>query len=134
MAPGEAVAGPDEHLTGDLSRLLGAPMRETAPTLRIRRQGRARLPGRTLTVGDSFWDAAGPLLHPYLARERHVRWNRVDAYTLVRAIRAADTVVFQTVVRNFAPLASDRGVPDQPAYVKPRLFALLRSTLRGASR
>jgi alginate O-acetyltransferase complex protein AlgJ len=131
IAPGEARPGPDKRVIGDLSRLLGAPQRETAATLRIRRKGRARLPGRTLTVGDSFWDTAGPLLHPYLAHERHLRWNRVSAFALIRAMRGADTVIFQTVIRNFDPLASDRGVPDQPAYVKPRLFHLLRPALRG---
>jgi SGNH hydrolase-like domain, acetyltransferase AlgX len=129
VAPGEAVPGPEQRVTGDLSRLLGAPQPETAPTLRIRRQGRARVPGRTLTVGDSFWDDAGPLLRPYLAHEHHLRWNRVSARALVRAIRSADTVVFQTVARNFTPLASDKGIPDQPAYVKPALFALLRPAL-----
>ena len=134
VAPGETVPGPEERVTGDLSRLLGAPKRETAPTLRIRRQGPARLPGRTLTVGDSFWDAARPLVRPYLAHERHVRWNHVSAFALIRAIRDADTVIFQTVARNFTPLASDKGVPDQPAYVKPQLFALLRPALREQAR
>jgi hypothetical protein len=134
VARDDVVAGPEERVTGDLSRLLGTPDRETTGTLRIRRHGEPRLPGQTLTVGDSFWDAAGPLLRPYLAHERHLRWNRVSAFALVRAIRNADTVIFQTVARNFTPLASDKGVPDQPAYIKPQLFALLRSALRGPTR
>jgi hypothetical protein len=132
VAPGEAVPGPEERLTGDLSRLLGSPQQESTPTLRISRQSRPRLPGRTLTVGDSFWDISGPLLRPYLAHERHLRWNRVNALALVRAIRNADTVIFQTVARNFTPLASDEGIPDQPGYVKPQFFTLLRSALRRA--
>src|SRR4029077_12449548 len=60
-------AGPAPH-TGALPALIGAPEAETAPTRAIRRaKGAPVIEGPSVLVGDSFRDAALPLLTPYFA-------------------------------------------------------------------
>jgi alginate O-acetyltransferase complex protein AlgJ len=98
---GEAVdTGPAPH-TGDLTALIGAPQTETAPTRAIRRAaGAPVIGGRSLLIGDSFSDAASPLLAPYFADLRHVNWDDRPG-DIITQLNAAQTVVLEVVEWQF---------------------------------
>ena len=109
LRPREVVRLPQEEYVGDLSVLLGKSTKDTRPARTIRRAADARrVPGRTLFVRDSFGDGALPFLGLYFADLRKATWLDSGAQ-LSEAIAAADTVIFESVEREFAFRASDQG-------------------------
>ena len=70
--------------------------------------GARRVPGKTLFIRDSFGDGVLPFLSLYFADLRKSRWS-VPSAQLSRAIEEADTVIFESVEREFAFRASEQG-------------------------
>ncbi len=109
-APGELVDIRAEEAQGDLSRLIGNPERERRPRLIVRRRpGAPTVPGRTVVVLDSFGERIMGLLRPYFETFEPVYWNRrrkTPPRELAEAVERADTVIFETVEREFALRAS----------------------------
>lgn len=113
---------------GDLSRLLGAPAKDVGPAIRLeRRPGAPTIPGRTLIVYDSFGVAALDLLRPYFSELREIEWFDNTPRSIAREIAAADTVILESVEREFDFRASDQG------YLANGFFHLLQRDL-GRSR
>ena len=109
LKPGEVVRLPKEEYVGDLSVLRGESTKDSRPARTIRRApGAPRVPGKTLFVRDSFGDGALPFLGLYFADLRKATWTDPRA-KLSRAIARADTVIFESVEREFAFRASDKG-------------------------
>jgi alginate O-acetyltransferase complex protein AlgJ len=102
VRPGDVEdPGPTEY-TGDLTNLLGAPETDMQEQRTIARDRDApRIPGRTLLIGDSYSQGPVPQLVHYFEDLRILTWQ-APAPELARGIRAADTVVLETVEREFA--------------------------------
>ena len=99
----------------DLSVLRGDGKRELRPRYTVRRaRGAPRVPGDALFVYDSFGDVARPLLAGYFERFEAILWFNTPARRLIEAIARADTVVFETVEREFAFRGSDLGPLTRP--------------------
>jgi alginate O-acetyltransferase complex protein AlgJ len=115
---GEIVdPGPVEH-TGDLAVLLGLSDVETRVQRAIARAPDARkVPGRTVVVGDSFFDAPNPQLMPYLEQMVVLSWVNTPLPEIAAEIRRADTVVLETVERELAFRAADGGPVPQLAEI-----------------
>lgn len=119
----ELVRLPPTKYTGDLTNLIGNPEETTTPTLGVKRAPDApRVPGRTVFVGDSFGQTPFAQLQPYFEQLRWAPWVGTPPAKLIREIQLADTVIFETVEREFAPRASDPGiVPPLNAELVARL-------------
>ena len=105
----EVVGLPKEEYVADLSVLRGESTKDTRPAQTVRRAtGARRVHGRTLFVRDSFGDGALPFLSLYFADLRKTTWL-VPPAQLTRAIARADTVIFESVEREFAARASEQG-------------------------
>jgi alginate O-acetyltransferase complex protein AlgJ len=114
VEPSEVVDPGRAQYTGDLTTLLGAPEQDSKAQRTVRRKPTAaRVPGRTLLVGDSFSEAPIPLLRPYFADLRIVPWVGTRPRRIAAEIERADTVILETVEREIAFRASDAG-PVQP--------------------
>ena len=101
---------------GDLTTLLGAPETDTRPDRIVAPvAGSARIPGRSLLVGDSFGALVFPQLTPYFAELRSAPWVGTLRERLLDEIAAAETVVFETVERDVGYRTSDSG-PASPAF------------------
>jgi hypothetical protein len=106
---GEVVRLPQQSYAGDLTLLRGESGKDTRPARAIRRAANARrVPGRTLFVRDSFGDRVLPFLRLYFADLRRSTWV-VSPAQLLRSIEEADTVIFESVEREFAFRASEQG-------------------------
>ena len=81
------------------------------------------MPGRTLLVYDSYGQVALPQLTPYFANLRLVDWSQTGAAGVADEVTRADTVIFETVEREFDYRASD------PGEAGPQLLAALRRRL-----
>jgi alginate O-acetyltransferase complex protein AlgJ len=115
--------GPGSY-TGDLTTLVGAAEQDRAQRRDIRRAPRARrVPGRTLLVYDSYGQIALSQLAPYFANFRSVDWSQILAPGLADEVARSDTVIFETVEREFDYRASD------PGEAGPQLLAALRRRL-----
>jgi alginate O-acetyltransferase complex protein AlgJ len=115
---GEVVDPGRAEYVGDLTRLLGAPETDTQARREIRREPTApRVPGRTVLVGDSYSDAPVPQLTPYFDDLRVLSWVNTPAREVARAVARADTVLLETVEREFTYRA---------ATLVPELQVLLR--------
>ena len=122
VRPDEIVPADPITYTGDLTNQLGeAEADETAHLVISRKKGAARVPGRTVIVGDSFAKAPRRLLVPYFEDLRLVSWDGPQGLARVaREIAAADTVLFETVERSFADRAAGY-VPRVQLELKPLL-------------
>jgi hypothetical protein len=110
VRPSEAVDPGDAAYVGDLTALLGETEGGTHPQRTIVRDPRARrVPGRTLLVKDSYGEASTPQLAPYFEDLRTVLWVGTPAQRIGREIAAADTVILETVEREFALRAGPEG-------------------------
>lgn len=93
----------------------------------MKRRPRARkVPGRTVFVLDSFGEKVTDLLRPYFESFEIVYWSREHKTSpgrLAAAVERADTVIFETVEREFAFRASNG------EQVNARLMQLLRTEL-----
>jgi alginate O-acetyltransferase complex protein AlgJ len=122
--PGEIVDLGRVEYTGDLTALLGAPETDTRAHREVRRDPAApRVPGRTVLVGDSYSDAAIPQLTPYFDDLQVLSWVNTPLPRLADEIRQADTVVLETVEREFTYRALE---------LAPTLRRLLRVGRRAA--
>lgn len=126
-APGELVDLGAQEAQGDLNRLVGDPTPERRRRLAVKRRPRARkVPGRTVFVLDSFGEKVTDLLRPYFESFETVYWSREHKTSpgrLAAAVERADTVIFETVEREFAFRASNG------EQVNARLMQLLRTEL-----
>jgi alginate O-acetyltransferase complex protein AlgJ len=97
VLPSEIVnTGPAPHV-GDLATLIGAPHPDIGPTRAIRRARRAaKIPGPAVLVGDSYSDAAYPLVAPYFQNLNHVSWDDPPP-NVANAIKGAKTVVLEVI-------------------------------------
>lgn len=94
--------------TGDLTALLGAPETDTQARREIRRDPEApRVPGRTVLVGDSYSDAPLPQLTPYFEDLLVLSWVNTPAAKVADEIERADTVILETVEREFTYRAAE---------------------------
>lgn len=110
LKAGEVVRLGEDRYIGDLTVLRGEPTMDTRPAVSIRRAaGARRVPGRTLFVGDSFGEGALPYLKPYFSDLRELAWEDSTRAQLELEIERADTVIFESVEREFAFRTSDRG-------------------------
>jgi alginate O-acetyltransferase complex protein AlgJ len=110
---------------GDLTILLGAPEEAGRPERVVARKPTARkAPGRTLLIGDSYSDAAQSQLAPFFADFHVVLWVGTPARTIADEVAAADTVIFESVEREFVA----RATPGGPAG--DGFADVLRATLR----
>ena len=120
LRPGDVRSGGRPALRGDLNGLLGEGATERRELLKIERRGGRRVPGRTVFVLDSYGDAVGHLLEPYFERFEKVFWittEPIPPATLAAKIRGADTVIFETVEREFGFRASEQG-PVNTAFMR----------------
>ena len=124
LRPSEIVdPGPGKY-TGDLTTLVGAAEEDRTPGRNIRRApGARRVPGRTLYVYDSYGDTALSQLAPYFANFHAVNWSQILAPGVAEEVARSDTVIFETVEREFYYRASDVGEAG------PSLLAALRRRL-----
>jgi alginate O-acetyltransferase complex protein AlgJ len=107
--------------TGDLTLLLGASDVDTRVQRAVVRAPNARkVPGRTVVVSDSFFDAPQHQLAPYLEQMVLLSWPYTPLPKIAAEIRSADTVILETVERELTFRATDT------AYVPP-LLELLRA-------
>ena len=110
--PRELVDLGTEKAQGDLNRLVGNPTPERRRRLVVKRGPAARkVPGRTVFVLDSFGEKVTEMLRPYFETFEIVYWNRerkTSPARLAAAVERADTVIFETVEREFAFRASNR--------------------------
>jgi alginate O-acetyltransferase complex protein AlgJ len=94
--------------TGDLTLLLGASEKDTYAQRAIRRRdGAPRILGRTLVVGDSYFNAPNEQLAPYLEDFLFLSWVDNPIPQIAAEIEAADTVILETVEREFTWRAAD---------------------------
>jgi hypothetical protein len=115
--------GPGTY-TGDLTTLVGAAEQDRTQRRDIRRApGARRVPGRTLFVYDSYGQIALSQLAPFFANLRLVDWSQTGAAGVADEVTRADTVIFETVEREFDYRASD------PGEAGPSLLAALRRRL-----
>jgi len=115
---GEVVYRGRHPAVADLSVLQGDARQEPRPRHVIRRApGTPRVRGRSLFVYDSFGEVPRPLLRPYFAKLEEVQWFNTSASKLAGAIARADTVVFETVEREFGFRGSDQG-PVSNAFLE----------------
>jgi alginate O-acetyltransferase complex protein AlgJ len=125
VAPAEILDSGTREYTGDLTTLLGESETDVAPVRVVARAADApRVAGRTLMVRDSYGDAAAPQLAPYVTVFQDALWFGSTAPQLAREVALADTVIFETVEREFA----FRAAPDGPVAA---LTAALRQGLDG---
>lgn len=118
VRPGELVDPGRVEYKGDLAALLGAPETDTHAQRQVVRDDAApRIPGRTVLVGDSYSDAPVPQLMPYFENLQVLSWVNTPMPQIARQIRHADTVVLETVEREFTYRAAE---------LVPPLRALLR--------
>ena len=102
LRSGEIVdPGPAEH-TGDLTYLLGAPEAVVHERRNIVRTADAPLvPGRTLVIADSFFEAPHAQVAAYFADFHHVSWDLSPMPLIAQQIELADNVIIETVERKF---------------------------------
>jgi alginate O-acetyltransferase complex protein AlgJ len=124
LRPSEIVNPGADTYTGDLTTLVGAPEQDREPRRDIRRApGARRVPGRTLFVYDSYGQIGLSQLAPYFANFHSVDWSQILAPGIADEVARADTVIFETVEREFDYRASDVGEAG------PALLAALRRRL-----
>jgi alginate O-acetyltransferase complex protein AlgJ len=123
LRPSEIVdAGPAIY-TGDLTTLVGAEEQDRTPARNVRRApGARRVPGRTLFLQDSYGDTALSQLAPYFANLHAIGWF-LPAPGVAEEVARSDTVIFETVEREFYYRAFDQGEAG------PALLAALRRRL-----
>jgi hypothetical protein len=86
--------------TSDLTGLLGAPETDTLARREIHRPpGAPRIAGRTVLVGGSYSDA--PQLAPYFKDLHVLSWVNTPPAQMAEEIERADTVILETVEREF---------------------------------
>jgi alginate O-acetyltransferase complex protein AlgJ len=113
MRAGEIVDPGRAAYQGDLTVLLGTPEADTRAEREIRRAAAApRVPGRTLLVGDSFGDAPLGPLRAYFGQLDHALLVVTPLRRIAAQVEAADTVILETVERDFTFRASDGGVVE----------------------
>ena len=123
VAPGE-FRPVQEVYQGDLTGLLGAPEKDTTPSRKlVRAPGAPVVPGRTLFLYDSFGIAAIDHLRPYFANLDPYLWVGSTAEERIARIKAADTVVLESVEREMDWRASDQG------YLTPPFLSALKQRL-----
>ncbi len=116
-----ADTGAKPHVA-DMTKLLGDPQDELAPTRAVRRAaGAPVIGGRTLLIGDSFSYAPFPLLRPYFADLRHLNLDAPNR--VVGALPGARNVVLEVVERQFEEDAA-RG-----SVISPHFLRLVRQRL-----
>ena len=99
---GEVVDPGRAEYTGDLTGLLGAPETDTLARREIHRPaGAPRIAGRTVLVGDSYSDAPLPQLAPYFEDLHVLSWVNTPPAQMAEEIERADTVILETVEREF---------------------------------
>ncbi len=123
VRPSEIVdTGRASHV-GDLTILLGAPHTDVVPTRAIRRApGAPVITGPAVLVGDSYSDAAYPLLAPYFADLKRVGWDDPPA-SVAQAIKGAKTVVLEVIEWQFD------FYPTKYGALNPGVQGLVRRTL-----
>jgi hypothetical protein len=113
-APAVTVTAPNgETVTGGTGVVESGRFRVT-PAPQESRRGAPRVPGSALFLYDSFGDVARPLLARYFERFEAVLWFNTPGPKLIEAIARAETVVFETVEREFAFRGSDLGPLTRP--------------------
>lgn len=116
MRPDEIVKARADY-NGDLSTLNGTPETDRAPAWSIRRRPAApQRPGRTLFVYDSYGTAMQDALTPYFRALTPLQWYNTAPAAIIAAIKAADTVVLETVEREVNYRASDLGLLTQAFF------------------
>ena len=122
--PSEIVDPGPATYTGDLTTLVGAAEQDRAQRRDVRRApGAPRVPGRALFVYDSYGQLALPQLAPYFANLRSIDWSQITPAGVAAQVARSDTVIFETVEREFDYRASD------PGEAGPQLVAALRRAL-----
>lgn len=102
VRPDEIVDPGRAEYTGDLNGLLGVSETDTQARREIRRDAEApRIPGRTVLVGDSYSEAPLPQLTPYFEDLRVLSWVNTPPAKMANGIERADTVILETVEREF---------------------------------
>ena len=153
IRPSEVHAGITRY-TGDMSRFTGTPRTGLAPSETIQRSGDERIttsfkrlgmsitqtsgnpgptiPNTTFFLHDSYGDAAVPKLQPYAAKLVELTWLFTTPRQIVQLIRQSNTVIIETVERDFLNRAA-LGIPQSiltPSFMKA-LPAQLGSTAPG---
>jgi alginate O-acetyltransferase complex protein AlgJ len=87
---------------------------------------RTVLPGNTLFIHDSFGDRALPMFPHYASRLVSVSWINTSPAVLEKLIRASDTVIIETVERDFLNRAA---AGKEGAVLTPDFLRDLRNKL-----
>lgn len=115
LTPREVISLGERKYVGDLTVLRGDDTRDSRPEHTVRRApGAARVEARTLLIHDSFGEGPLPLLRLYFKDLRDLPWLGPTRAQLAEAIAGADTVIFETVEREFAFRASAAGAVSRP--------------------
>jgi alginate O-acetyltransferase complex protein AlgJ len=124
LRPSEIVdPGPGTY-TGDLTTLVGAAEQDRVQQRNVQRaRGARRVPGRTLFVYDSYGQIGLAQVAPYFVNFRSVDWSQTVPTRRAEEVARSDTVIFETVEREFDYRASDLGEAG------PALLAALRRRL-----
>lgn len=122
VPPSEIVnTGPGTY-TGDLTKLLGAPQKDTSPTRAVRRApGAPAIDGPSLIIDDSFGQHAFGLLSPYFADLQQLQW--FSPKLILQQLPRAHTVVLEVVERQF-----DYGVSNI-GFITPGFLRRVRERL-----
>lgn len=124
VEPKEVVDAGEGPYTGDLTALLGAPEDDVRPLRQLAREPNApRVPGRALLVKDSYGEAPTAQLAPYFEDLRTILWVGTPPERIAREVALADTIVFETVEREFAARAARNGAVGAVTQALRRLFA-----------
>lgn len=110
LRPREVIGLGERKYIGDLTVLRGEATRDSRPEHTIRRSpGAPRVRARTLFLNDSFGAVPLSLLKLYFRDLRAVPWVGSTGAQLAEAIAGADTVIFESVEREFAFRGSEGG-------------------------
>lgn len=138
--------------TGDMTRFTGAVRTGLAPSETVQRAGAGPvtttfkrlgmsitqtpggagpvIPKTTLFLHDSYGEAAVPMLQPYAARLVELTWLFTTPRQIVQLIRQSDTVILETIERDFL----NRAAPGlMQAVLTPSFLKALPALLGPAS-
>ena len=120
----EVVDAGEGPYTGDLTALLGAPENDVRPLRQLARDpGAPKVPGRALLVKDSYGEVPTAQLAPYFEDLRTILWVGTPPERIAREVARADTIVFETVEREFAARAARDGAVGAVTQALRRLSA-----------
>jgi alginate O-acetyltransferase complex protein AlgJ len=113
--PSEIVDPGPALYAGDLTTLIGSRELDREARREVHRApGAPGVPGRTLLVRDSFGDFPLLQLQPYFADLQSIDWFNSPPAVIADQVARSDTVIFETVEREFDYRASPPGPAGPP--------------------